>query len=95
MPYDKGEMIVNGLSLAATASGLALTVTVYMQAIRLYRLKAAKELSLGLVATFVVASSVWSAYGIATNNWPVIIVNVSAVPGWLIVAYFRVRYRAH
>ncbi len=63
------------------------------QVVRTWRSRQTGDLSLGMFALLVGASSLWIVYGAVTSDWPVILTNTGmvAMNGALIVA--KLRYR--
>ena len=57
-----------------------LTVASFLpQVIRTWRRRQTRDLSLGMFALLVTASSLWIGYGIIIEDWPVIITNLGMV----------------
>lgn len=58
----------------------SLTVLSFLpQVIRTWKTKQARDLSLGMFALLVTASSLWILYGVIIESWPVIVTNVGMV----------------
>jgi MtN3 and saliva related transmembrane protein len=69
-----------------------LTVASFLpQVIRTWRTRHTRDLSLGMFALLVTASTLWIIYGIVIGNWPVILTNLGmvALNGAIGVAKFR------
>ena len=69
-----------------------LTVSSFLpQVIRSWRTRQTRDLSLGMFALLITASSLWIVYGALTQDWPVILTNVAmvALNGALAVAKIR------
>jgi MtN3 and saliva related transmembrane protein len=57
-----------------------LTVTSFLpQVIRTWKSRQTRDLSFGMFALLVTASSLWIIYGIIIDDWPVIITNLGMV----------------
>ena len=57
-----------------------LTVASFLpQVIRTWRTRHTRDLSLGMFALLVTASTLWIIYGIVIGNWPVILTNLGMV----------------
>lgn len=72
----------------------SLTVVAFLpQVIRTWRTRQTRDLSLGMFALLVTASSLWILYGFVIGSWPVIATNIGmvALNGALVTA--KVRYR--
>ena len=72
----------------------SLTVVSFLpQVIRTWRTRQTRDLSLGMFALLVTASSLWILYGFMIGSWPVIATNIGmvALNGALVTA--KVRYR--
>jgi MtN3 and saliva related transmembrane protein len=60
--------------------GGVLTVSAFLpQVIRTWRTRQTRDLSLGMFALLITASSLWIVYGIVIEDWPVILTNVGMV----------------
>lgn len=71
-----------------------LTVGAFLpQVVRSWRTRETADLSLGMFALLIIASSLWMLYGAMTSDWPVVLTNAGmvALNGALAVA--KVRYR--
>jgi MtN3 and saliva related transmembrane protein len=71
----------------------SLTVVSFLpQVIRTWRTRQTRDLSLGMFALLVTASSLWILYGFMIGSWPVIATNIGmvALNGALVTA--KVRY---
>lgn len=71
-----------------------LTVSSFLpQVIRTWRIRQTGDLSLGMFALLVAASSLWIVYGAITNDWPVILTNAGMVAMNGALAMAKLRYR--
>lgn len=69
-----------------------LTVSSFLpQVIKAWQTRQTRDLSLGMFALLVTASSLWILYGTVTRDWPVILTNLGmvALNGALAVAKVR------
>ena len=58
----------------------SLTVLSFLpQVIRTWKTKQARDLSLGMFALLVTASTLWILYGVIIGSWPVIVTNIGMV----------------
>lgn len=62
------------------------------QAVRTIQTKDTKAISLVTQCFFAIGISLWLAYGIAVNSWPVILSNVVTLPLVLVVVAMKLRY---
>lgn len=60
-------------------AGLLTVASFLPQVIRTWRTKQTRDLSLGMFALLVTASSLWIIYGIIIEDWPVILTNLGMV----------------
>ena len=74
-------------------AGLLTVVSFLPQVIRTWRTRQTRDLSLGMFALLVTASTLWVVYGAVTADLPVILTNVGmiALCGALAVAKLRFR----
>ena len=56
-------------------AGILTTIAFIPQVYRTWKLKSAKDLSLGMFLVFVAGVVLWLTYGIIINNMPIIIAN--------------------
>ena len=74
-------------------AGSLTVVSFFPQVIRTWRTRQTRDLSLGMFALLVTASSLWILYGFIIGSWPVIATNIGmvALNGALVTA--KVRFR--
>ena len=60
-------------------AGTLTVVSFIPQVFRTWKTKNTRDLSLGMFALLVTASSLWTIYGIIIEDWPVILTNVGMV----------------
>jgi MtN3 and saliva related transmembrane protein len=60
-------------------AGLLTVVSFLPQVIRTWKTRRTHDLSLGMFALLVTASSLWIVYGIVIEDWPVILTNLGMV----------------
>ena len=72
-------------------AGLLTVVSFLPQVIRAWQSRQTRDLSLGMFAFLITASSLWIVYGAVIGDWPVIITNVGmvALNGSIAVAKLR------
>jgi len=79
------------LSILATTLGSIMGIANFPQAIRIFRRKSAKDISIIAYIILIVGSIVWVFYGFEIANWPIIISNIvgtlslaSVIFGWIL-----------
>jgi len=60
-------------------AGLLTVASFLPQVIRTWQSRQTRDLSLGMFALLVTASSIWIVYGIIIGDWPVILTNLGMV----------------
>lgn len=60
-------------------AGMLTVVSFLPQVIRTWKTRRTHDLSLGMFALLVTASSLWIIYGIVIEDWPVILTNMGMV----------------
>ena len=71
----------------------ALTVTSFFpQLIKVFKTRSTRDISLGMFSIFCAAVFTWSAYGILTDDLPVIIANILVFLQALVIVAFKVKY---
>lgn len=72
----------------------ALTVIAFFpQLMKVAKTRSTRDISLGMFSIFCAAVFLWSAYGILTNDPPVIIANLLVFVQGLIILAFKVKYK--
>jgi MtN3 and saliva related transmembrane protein len=72
----------------------ALTVIAFFpQLMKVAKTRSTRDISLGMFSIFCAAVFLWSAYGILTNDSPVIIANLLVFVQGLIILAFKVKYK--
>lgn len=72
----------------------ALTVASFFpQLMKVFKTRSTRDISLGMFSIFCVAVFTWSAYGVLTNDLPVIIANVLVFLQALVIVAFKVKYK--
>ncbi|MGO9380443.1 MAG: SemiSWEET family sugar transporter [Dissulfurispiraceae bacterium] len=68
------------------AAGILTTMSLVPQVIKIWRMKSARNVSLGMFLIFSVGISLWIAYGFSIHSMPVIIANtVSLLLGFIVL----------
>lgn len=78
--------------LLGFAAAFCTTTAFLPQAIKTWRTKSAKDLSLPMFLIFCVGIILWLIYGIAISNWPMILSNVFTFMLAVSILYHKLRY---
>lgn len=71
-----------------------LTIASFLpQAIRTWRTKQTRDLSLGMFVLLATSASLWTIYGTLSEDWPVVITNGAVVVLTLSIGVAKLRYR--
>ena len=81
----------NPAQVVGLIAGTITTASFVPQLVRVYRLKSAKDLSWPYLFMFTVGISFWLAYGLMTNDLPVILAN--SVTLVLIIAIMLLKWK--
>ena len=81
----------NTAQVVGLIAGTITTASFVPQLVRVYRLKSAKDLSWPYLFMFTVGISFWLAYGLMTNDLPVILAN--SVTLVLIIAIMLLKWK--
>lgn len=80
-------------TLIGLAAGFCTTVAFLPQAIKTWRTKSAKDLSLGMYLTFCTGVALWLTYGILISDLPIILTNVVTLILALSILYFKLTFK--
>ncbi len=58
-----------------SAAATLTTISFIPQAVRIFRTRHTTDISLGMYALFTLGVTLWLAYGIELNSWPIIVAN--------------------
>jgi len=88
-------MINNALAIAATISGIVVSLAFFPQAYRIVKNKSSADVSLTTILMVGISIFIWLLYGISINNYPIIISDTIGLLGIIIVliVYFKYRRR--
>jgi MtN3 and saliva related transmembrane protein len=71
-----------------------ITVTSFLpQVVRTWRTRRTRDLSMGMFALLVTASTLWMIYGVLGHDWPVVATNGGMVALNLSLVVAKVRYK--
>lgn len=86
-------MLFELISILATIIGVAMSLSHFSQAYKIYKTKSAKDISLIFIFVFTLGAFIWLTYGILLNEWPVILSFGIAVFGTISVLILTLKYR--
>lgn len=78
--------------LVGSVAAVCTTGAFVPQVVRVWRLKAADEISLATFSLFAAGTSVWLAYGLLIDSFPVIAANVVTLVLALAIVSLKLRY---
>ena len=81
------------VSILATIMGIAMSLSHFSQAYKIYKRKSAKDISLTFITVFTIGAYIWLAYGLLLQEWPVIISFLIACFGTTTVLFLTLKYR--
>ncbi len=68
------------------------TIAFLPQVIKTWRTKSAKDLSLGMFATFTTGVLLWLIYGLLVNDLPIILANIFTLSLSSIILFFKIKH---
>lgn len=74
-------------------AGFCTTVAFLPQAIKTWKTKSAKDLSLGMYSIFCTGIILWLIYGFLINDIPVILTNLASIILASSILYFKLSYK--
>lgn len=78
--------------LIGFAGAFCTTIAFLPQAIKTWRTKSARDLSLPMFLIFCVGIILWLIYGVAIQNWPMILANFFTFLLAVSILYHKVKY---
>ncbi len=81
------------ISLLGAAAAASSTVSYLPQVIRTWRTRSTSDISLGMFAVMVWATTLWLVYGIAIGDVAIIISNGICLVLSATILYFKLRYK--
>jgi MtN3 and saliva related transmembrane protein len=82
---------VDYISLIGFLAGCVTVVSFVPQVVRVWRTRRTRDLSAGAFVLLAVGAVLWLAYGVLTDDWPVIVTN--SVVGVLVLAILAAKLR--
>jgi MtN3 and saliva related transmembrane protein len=81
------------IDLIGFAAGVLTTISFIPQVLRTWRLRSARDVSLGMYAVFTSGLVLWLLYGVLIGSWPIIVANVFTVALTISILVMVIRYR--
>lgn len=81
------------VTIIGLAAGFCTTAAFLPQAIKTWKSKSAKDLSLGMYLIFCTGVMLWLTYGILINDLPIILTNVVTLTLALSILYFKLTFK--
>ncbi len=86
-------MLLEIISVLAAGIGIAMSLSHFSQAYKIYKTKSAKDISLVFIFIFTLGAFIWLSYGILIQDIPIILSFAIAVLGTVSVLVLTLRYR--
>ena len=83
---------MNYVEIIGFAAGISTTIAFLPQAIKTWKTRHTKDLSLGLFSLLTMGVFLWLAYGILINSWPIILANFFTLILASAILIFKLRY---
>jgi MtN3 and saliva related transmembrane protein len=83
---------MDGFTLIGLAAGFCTTAAFLPQAIKTWKTKSAKDLSLGMYSIFCTGVVLWLTYGILVGDIPIIITNAVTMVLAFSILYFKLSF---
>lgn len=80
------------MDMVGTLAAALTTVAFIPQALKTWRTRHARDLSLGMFSLFTVGVLCWLLYGVLLGSWPIIIANAITAGLAGSILYFKLRY---
>lgn len=80
-------------TIIGLTAGFCTTVAFLPQAIKTWKTKSAKDLSLGMYSIFCTGIILWLIYGFLINDLPVILTNLASIILASSILYFKLSYK--
>lgn len=84
---------MDSFTIIGLAAGFCTTVAFLPQALKTWRSKSAKDLSLGMYLIFCTGVALWLTYGILISDLPIILTNVVTLLLALSILYFKLTFK--
>ncbi len=84
---------MDGNTIVGLLAGFCTTVAFLPQAIKTWRTKSAKDLSLGMYSIFCTGVVLWLIYGILISDLPIILTNMASLTLAFSILYFKLSFK--
>ncbi len=84
---------MDGYTIIGLMAGLCTTVAFLPQAVKTWRTKSAKDLSLGMYSIFCIGIILWLIYGFLISNLPIIFTNIASLTLAFSILYFKLSFK--
>lgn len=84
---------MESITILGLAAGFCTTLAFLPQAVKTWKSKSAKDLSLGMYFIFCTGVVLWLTYGILIGDLPIIITNVVTLFLALSILYFKLTFK--
>lgn len=81
------------IRIAGMIAGILTTIAFVPQAIKIYRTKHTKDISLGMFIIFSVGVAMWAFYGIMLREYPIIIANITVLFLTIYILIMKLKYK--
>ena len=86
-------MAMDVITVLGFIAGALTTISFLPQAIKAFKTKSTKDISLEMFIAFSTGVFLWIVYGLYVNSLPVIIANVTTFIFAVTILFFKVRYK--
>ncbi len=80
-------------TIIGLAAGFCTTIAFLPQAVKTWKSKSAKDLSLGMYSIFCTGVILWLTYGILISDLPIILTNLATLTLALSILYFKLSFK--
>lgn len=81
------------ITIIGLAAGFCTTAAFLPQAVKTWKTKSAKDLSLGMYSIFCTGVILWLTYGILIQDLPIILTNIVTLLLALSILYFKLTFK--
>lgn len=80
-------------TIIGLAAGFCTTIAFLPQAVKTWKTKSAKDLSLGMYSIFCTGVVLWLTYGIIISDLPIILTNLATLTLAISILYFKLSFK--
>jgi len=85
--------LINLLGMVAAVTGVSMTGSFFLQAIKIWKNKSAKDVSLLMFIVSIINFVLWTAYGYLIKSWIIFSPNVVGLVAAITVVFFIFRFK--